>query len=283
MNDAFTRAYSAVKGVVQQVVAYLAPAIQGVTDTFTNLIGGIGGANIGEFIGEAIMQGAEFFAVVADTFVSALTTAWNYVASVGIQWADVFNLGGQVAAFLSGVGNAFKFILAAGIVGLTGPITTLAQVGQYLAGLVGMKSPFIDGIIAGAEAFNDSMYQSMNDASNAAAENFNQAFTGVGAAASAPEMGPVSSVLAAARQKIEDAKKQETGLNTPKPPEPAFSGPSTEALKATDSRSKEGVAEMFRLMRGGDNVQQQIAENTRRIADNTGEPEDVSEMEMVGA
>jgi hypothetical protein len=127
----------------------------------------------------------------------------------------------------------------------------------------------------------------MTEASAAAGQGFSQAFGESQAASAGTIAGPITSTVQDALAKARAAatatnEAAATGVKTPTVA-PAFSGPSTEALKATDSRSKEGVAEMFRLMRGGDNVQQQIAENTRRIADNTGEPEDVSEMEMVGA
>jgi hypothetical protein len=42
-----------------------------------------------------------------------------------------------------------------------------------------------------------------------------------------------------------------------------------QAVKGIDSRSSEGVAEMFRLMRGGDTVQERIATATEKVAENT--------------
>ena len=287
MNDAFTRAYASIQGVVQQVVAYLAPAIQSVTDTFTNLIGGIGGANIGQFIGEGIMAGAEFLATIADSFLAGLTSVWEFISSIGVQWSGVFELGSRVAAFLSGVGNAFKVVLAAGIVGLTGPITNLAKLGQYLGGLVGAKSPFVDGIIAGAEEFNNSMYQAMTEGGIAAGEDFKRAFGESGPAAEAKK-GPIATTVAdavkAAREAAAATNSADRSAVKPQIIEPAFTGMSQEALRATDSRSKEGIAEMFRLMRNGSQeIQERIAENTGRMADAMEEGDSMETFEFAGA
>jgi hypothetical protein len=47
-----------------------------------------------------------------------------------------------------------------------------------------------------------------------------------------------------------------------------------QAIKGIDSRSSEGVAEMFRLMRGGDSVQEQQLSALEQIAANTSGGED---------
>ena len=284
MNDAFTRAYASIQGVVQQVVAYLAPAIQSVTDTFTNLIGGIGGANIGQFIGDGIMAGAEFLATIADSIISGLSAVWEYVSSVGVQWAGVFDVGSRVAAFLSGVGNAFKVVLAAGIVGLTQPVTALLKGADFLAKRVGVDLG-VDNFIKGAEAFNDSMVQAMTDGGIAAGEDFKRAFSESGPAAQA-QKGPIASTVADA---IKAAKEAAASTNTAdktaiKAPEAvAFTGPSQEALKATDSRSKEGIAEMFRLMRGGkQDVQEQQLGVLEQIRDAVSEGDLMETFEFAG-
>lgn len=287
MNDAFTRAYSAIRGVVQQVVAYLAPALQSVTDTFTNLVGGIGGANIGQFIGDAIMDGAEFIAAVGDSFISGLSTVWEYVAAVGTQWASVFDLGSRVAAFLSGVGNSFKFILAAGIVGLTAPVANLLKAVDFLASRVGVDLGVKD-FIAGADAFNESMFQAMTEASTAAGQDFGRAFGEAGQAAAAPSMGPLSSMLADARAKADEARANRTAGQATSVGQqtvgPTFTGPAAEALRATDSRSKEGIAEMFRLMRAGSgDVQEQQLGVLEQIRDAVSEGDDMEAVDLVGA
>lgn len=286
MNDAFTRAYASIQGVVQQVVAYLAPAIQSVTDTFTNLIGGIGGASIGQFIGEGIMAGAEFLATIADSIISGLSAVWEYVSSIGVQWSGVFDLGSRMAAFLSGVANAFKVVLAAGIVGLTAPVTALLKGADFLAKRVGVDLG-VDNFIAGADAFNNSMFQAMTDGGKAAGEDFKRAF-GEGSPAAVAQKGPVagmvSDALKAAREAAAANNTAERSVVTPKPMEAAaFTGTSSEALKGTDSRSKEGLSEMFRLMRGGSaDVQEQQLAALEDIRDAVSEGDSLETFEFAG-
>lgn len=271
MNDAFTRAYKAVEGVVQQVVAYLAPALQSVTDTFTNLIGGIGGASIGQFIGEGILMGAEFLATVADAIISGLSSVWEYVSGVGAQWAAVFDIGTRVGAALSLASNSLKFVFGAAILGLTAPITALLKGADFLAKRVGVDLG-VDSFIAGADAFNQSIVDSMSEASAGAAENMNTILNGAPAAAAEASKGPVSTMIGdALKAARENAAATNTAAATnvaqvpPQQGQPTVLTPSTEALKATDSRSREGIAEMFRLMRGGDqSVAEQQLEEQRK-------------------
>lgn len=268
MNDAFTRAYSSIQGVVQQVTAYLAPAIQSVTDSFTSLIGGIGGANIGQFIGDGIIAGAEFLATIADAVISGLSTVWEYVSTVGSQWSAIFDLGGRVAAFLSGVGNSLKFIFGAAILGITGPIQALLKGADFLAKRVGVDLG-VDQFIAGAEGFNQSIVDSMTEAANGAGADFARMVSGAEPGTSA-QKGPASTMLADAIAAAR-ANRAATNVSSPTTVGPGLTatdtqqqagpaGPAADAVQAVDSRSKEGLAEMFRLMRGatGDVQEQQL-------------------------
>jgi hypothetical protein len=252
MGDSFQKAGQAVAGITQQVVAYLAPALENVVTTFTDLVGGIGGANIGAFIGEGIIAGAEFLATIADSIIAGLTSVWEFVSSIGVQWSAVFDLGNRVAAFFSGVGNTIKFIFGAAILGLTAPITQLLKAADFLAKRVGVDLG-VDGFIAGADAFNNSIVGSMTEASDAAGKDFARAF-GESAPAADAKKGPLASMISDAAKAARENMTAKDAATKPlvKPPaEQTLTGPSTEALKATDSRSKEGIAEMFRLMRGG--------------------------------
>lgn len=296
MNDAFTRAQMAVEGVVQQVVAYLAPALQSVTDTFSNLIGGIGGANIGSFIGEGIINGAIFLATIGDAVIAGLSVVFEYVSGVAAQFGTVFDIGNRVAAAFSLVGNTLSFIFGAAILGITAPVTALLKGANYLAGLAGIDIG-ADSFLAGADAFNNSIVASMDAAAKGAATDFANMTADKPTAPEATK-GPLSTGLADALAKARAdsaAKKADDQAATTKPPtapptlppakkeEPAFTGVSTEALKGTDSSSKEGVAEMFRLMRGdGGDVQERIAASVEKIADNTGEGEDMEVYDLAG-
>jgi hypothetical protein len=273
MGDSFQKAGQAVAGVTQQVVAYLAPALENITTTFTDLIGGIGGANIGQFIGEGIIAGAEFFATIADSIIAGLTSVWEFVSSIGVQWSAVFDLGNRVAAFFSGVGNTIKFIFGAAILGLTAPITQLLKAADFLAKRVGVDLG-VDGFIAGADAFNNSIVGSMTEASDAAGKDFARAF-GESAPAADAKKGPLASIISDAAKAARENMTAKDAASKPlvKPPaEQTFTGPSAEALKATDSRSKEGVAEMLRLMRGGgQDVQERQLEVLEMIHDDLSE------------
>jgi hypothetical protein len=96
-------------------------------------------------------------------------------------------------------------------------------------------------------------------AADSAATNLHYAFTGEGGPHSQlgqAVSGPIRSALEdALRQAQENAAA--TSVSAPQTVGPQKTeGPgeaSREQVKATDSRSKEGVAEMFRLMRGVDN------------------------------
>jgi hypothetical protein len=237
------------------------------------LIGGIGGANIGQFIGEGIIAGAEFFATIADSIIAGLTSVWEFVSSIGVQWSAVFDLGNRVAAFMSGVGNALKFIFGSAILGLTAPIAALLKGADFLAKRVGVDLG-VDNFIKGADAFNNSIAGSMTEASQAAGRDFGRAF-GESAPAAAAKNGPVASMIADAAKAARDNMKATDAPTKPlvKPQAAeAFTGTSTEALKATDSRSKEGIAEMFRLMRGGgQDVQERQLEVLEMIHDDLSE------------
>jgi hypothetical protein len=68
------------------------------------------------------------------------------------------------------------------------------------------------------------------------------------------------------------------------PPEPAFSGASAESLKATDSRSKEGMSEMFRLMRNsGVDIAEQQLEEQRKTNELLSEGDDMEAYGILGA
>ena len=284
MGDAFAKAQMAVEGIVGQVVAYLAPAIQGVTDTFLNLIGGIGGANIGQFIGEGIMMGAQFLASIADWMISGIGSAFEYAGTV----IDVFNrvVSGLQAIFF--VGEAvFK------------------GVGAILSNAIAKGAMILDALpdsVAGTgwKEFGDSMEASANDLARSSEAAAGKALTAAGNVITGETggvgkfqgAGPLSTMLADAKAKAEaDAAARsvaevgaaQKGPITP-PAEQAFTGASAESLKATDSRSKEGMAEMFRLMRNsGDEVQEQQLGVLEQIRDAVSEGDDMEAYGILGA
>jgi hypothetical protein len=231
MAEAFERARTAIQGVVQQVVAYLAPAVTGIVEDFTKFIEDAGGADIGKRIGAGIIEGAKYLAEVADSVV-------NGFRSAAMAAAD--SLGVPISKEAKSL-NEMQAQISAGLA----PQTAVAGSGGFVTEL-------------------------------------DPAF--------AAEVSRLTDVVASQRQPLTTftdlVKKAEElarlhGLNpdnndNKKDPGPAKAAMNiqvtgvTEALKAIDSRSKEGVAEMFRLMRGSpDSAAQRTANASERTADAT--------------
>ena len=295
MGDAFQKAQQAVAGVVQQVVAYLAPALENVTTKFTDLVGNVGGANIGQFIGDAILNAAVYFAGIADYFIAGATSLWEYASTVGVQWNTVWEYANRAAAFFAGVGDAFKAGLAAAMLGIVTPFAMILTGIKEAAGMLGYESAALNSAVAGMDAFRGSLGTDMEAAAASAADNFNYAFTGEGGpkpAGGEAKKGPLAMSL---QESIDKAKADAAAKNAaspqtiaPKDQKPAGEvaavGQSTEALKAVDSRSKEGISEMFRLMRGGgDEIQEKQLHVLEQIHDDLSEGDSQDIMELAGA
>lgn len=295
MGDSFQKAWQAVAGVVQQAVAYLSGALGTAATTFTDLIGSIGGANIGQFIGEAILNAAVYFAGIADYFIAGATSLWEYASEVGVQWNTVWEYANRAAAFFAGVGDAFKAGIAAAMLGLVTPFAAILTGIKEAAGMLGYESAALNSAVAGMDAFRGSLGSDMEDAAASAAKNFNYALTGEGgpkAAGAVATKGPLATSL---QDSIDKAKADAAARNAASPQtisgkdqkkteEAAPVGKSMEALKAVDSRSKEGIAEMFRLQRGAsDDFQERIARAAERTADAVEQSEDPDVVEMAGA
>jgi len=293
MNDSFKEAYQSIRGVVGQVVAYLSPALKAVTDTFTNLIGGIGGANIGQFIGDGILRGAEFFATIADGFLAQVPVVWQYVASVAEYWSGVLDFAGRVANLLYGafkvfevVGNVIGGLFSDIVAGLYRAAANIAEVipgfGEFAKGL----DKSADSWAAQGDQFASSMNKNANEAANA----FSAAFGESTKKASTSAPGLIATGL---KESIAQAKRDAAAVNEPKRQtidtkkageEKLFTGTSSEALKGVDSRSKEGVAEMFRLMRGtGGDIQERQLNVLEQIHEDLSEGDAENIYEIAGA
>jgi hypothetical protein len=290
MNDGFKNVYESIRGVVGQVVAYLAPALEQVTTTFTNLIGGIGGANIGQLIGDGILQGAVYFAGIADYFIAGANSVWQYATSVGAQWSGIWEFANRAAAFFAGVGDGFKAGLAAAMFGIVTVFQKVIDGLKWAADALGYSSQLLDQTSAALGGAGESLGNDMTKSAESAAKNLKYAFTGEGG----PEnkvgqavAGPLQSALQDAIDKAK-ANAASVTVSAPQTVGPAKveapAGPSTEQLKATDSRSKEGVAELFRLMRGGqDDVQEKQLDVLEKIHEDLQGGDMDTIMEMAGA
>jgi len=251
MNDAITKASRAIDGVVQQVVAYLAPAVKQVADTFRNLVGSIGGANIGQAIGDGILQGARFLAGIGDWLIENFSSVFSYFAGVVESFSLAFDMANRVGNFLYGV---FKYFEATGnsVAGM------FYDAASYLFRSAGEKA---DEYAAAAQ---------QNFA--AAGQAMSQVFATEAAPIAAAVSGPLTRALDAgiAQAEASAAQIEESGRGAAEDMASAVAAAAQpQALRGIDSRSAEGVAEMFRLMRGGDSVQEQQLTVLEQIAANT--------------
>ena len=287
MNDAFTRVGAAIQGVITQVVAYLAPALDAVSQVFSNLIGDMGGAKIGSMIGEKIIEGAIFFAGIADTFIAQSGGLFEYFSQIGGQWNAVWDLASRIGSVFLAVGDALKVTFGVLALSITAPVQALAEVAAYIGKSLGFDTSGLDDFIAGAEAFNLTMISGIEENAKSAAANISAAFSD-----GAPQAGK------AIATPLTDAIRNAQGIaqaSAMTPNQPQAVAPVTvevkaeisrEAIQGIDSRSTAGATEMFRLMRENpqQEVQNKIEENTRTTATNTRDMGiDIEQVEYAGA
>ena len=285
MNDSFTRVYASIQGVVQQVVAHLAPAITAIAKQFTDFVGSIGGANIGQAIGEALLQGAEYLAQVGDyiilNFGPMLQQVFSYLSQVGGQWNAVWGIADRVGQYFYGVA---KFWEAA----LKGVAALIANISGRLLGAAAKLAEAIPGWGSTADqlrAAGQSMQQSSRElGSNAAAaldesgKAFTKAFFGDGEGSKIGEAiaGPLESMLKSARDQARSAAaaidQKTQGLQQALQTKATVEVNSA-ALKAIVAGTSEGEAFRNSLIRGadpritGDANQERTADATERAAD----------------
>ncbi len=273
MGDSFDRARAAIQGVINQVVAYLAPAVTSVTTAFSDLIGNVGGANIGQAIGEGILQGAQFFAQVADAFIAQATPIWNYVSQVGGQWSAVWDAASRVGSALAAVGRFIQgaFLTLVGVFSGIGQAILTAV--RAAADALGFDTQGLDTALAALDGFNSQLNRDIASSFNAAGENLNAAFGEAGSTAGEAIAGPftqtIDQAIAAAREAADGIDVAAT--QTVEVQQTIDATPIRQAIQGIESNSAEGIREMFRIMRGdtGDQVQERIARGIERVADNT--------------
>ena len=256
MNDSFTRVYSAIQGIVQQVTAYLAPAITAIAKQFTDFVGSVGGANIGQAVGEALLQGARVFAEYADLIIQGLSGVFQFLSQVGVQWSAIWDIAGRVGGFLSGVFNAFQAGMGTIVLGF-------GKVAEYFG-------------VSGAKEFNKEIEQGilkdLEQRDTGFAKAFGESQSTAGEALAGPLTSMIDGAIAQSRAAAAavDQKTQasvQKALATPVTAEVAVN---TEALKAIVAGTSEGEAFRNSLMRGAD-PRNAGAEEEKRTADATEE------------
>jgi hypothetical protein len=280
MNDAFTRVQRAISGVVGQVVAYLAPAIEGVAKTFTDFVGSVGGANIGQAIGEALLDGAEYLAGVGDYIIAnfgpSIEKVFSFLSQVGAQWNAVFGFADRVAAAFTG---AFQLLQSAGsAIGLVffRAIEQLAKAGAAIASLIpgaGNAENFLRGIQQNAGQMGDVYAKAAEDSFNAATANFGRAFGDSANEAGEAIATPLTDAVKGFRQTAREAAAAiDEAVDKPAQVQTAVEVSSKE-LKAVVAGSSAGESFRNSLMRGadprntGNNAEQDTADNTGEAVD----------------
>lgn len=286
MNDSFTRVYSAIQGIVQQVVAHLAPAITGIAQQFTDFVGSVGGANIGQAIGDALLDAAEYLAGVGDYLIAnfgpTLQQVFDYLSQVGGQWNAVFGFADRVAAAFTG---AFQLLQSAGsAIGLvfSRAVEQLAKAGAAIASVIpggGNAEKFLKSVQAGAGQFGDSYAKATEDSFKKSMANFNKAIYGDSSANEAGQAiaTPLTDAVRGFRQSALDAASaidQKTGglkqaLSEGVTTEVRVN---TEALKAIVVGTSEGQSFANSLARGADprlegDAAKDTARNTEQMVD----------------
>ena len=217
MNDSFTRVYASIQGIVQQVVAHLAPAITGISNEFTDFVGSVGGANIGQAIGEALLDGADYLAQVGDYIIAnfgpTLTRVIEYLSQVGGQWNASWSVGERVANLFIASSKSLEFVgnlLSTSISFLLKKmLETAAQIADYIPGFQGLA----DANRQAAQFMGDVYQNSLDQADknfSAASEAFTAAFAGgsanaAGQAIAAGAVGPLQGFVRQARDAAQAA------------------------------------------------------------------------------
>lgn len=286
MNDSFTRVQAAISGVVQQVVAYLSPAITNIATQFTDFVGSIGGANIGQAIGDGIIAGARYLAEIGDYVIQSVPAVWQYVSEVGKQWGAVFEVGRRIFDFFAMVGREIEMIfksVGSILVGAVGRLlNSIGELAQFIPGF-GSVGRMIEKSGEAAMRTSRALWEEAGAAAVAVAENAGNVMLGREKAAEAGEelAGPLVQGLDAALARAREAAG-DIAVAASKPIEIKQAAAAEQAVQALipavrqavegiDSRSSEGLKTMFRIMRGdtGNDVQTQQLRVLEQIADNT--------------
>jgi hypothetical protein len=276
MNDSFTRVYASIQGIVQQVVAHLAPAVTGIAQTFTDYVGTIGGANIGQAIGEALLNAAEYLAGVGDyliaNFAPSVQKVFAYLSQIGGQWNSIFQFGSRVASLFASVGRTLEAAFGLLILGITGPIEGLLFAIKKIGDAAFLDTSGIDATVQQMNAFNKQVSKDIDTNFGKAAENFKAAFAddvapAAGAAIATPLTDAVKGFRDAAQSAASSVDKAQTQAGSQSSVVAQVRINSAD-LKAIVVGSSEGESFRNSIMRGAD-PRLDVKEDAKRTADNT--------------
>jgi hypothetical protein len=263
--SAISQVLTAIRPFVQEVavgvkssIQVIGAALQNLVPAFTAFIGTFDGGSVGERIGNGILQGARFLAQIGDFIIQNFSGVFSYLSSIGSQWNTVFDFGNRVAQFFYG---AFKTFEAVGNIVAAAILTAFSYFSKTAGEFAAVYSKAAADNIGTAQAA------------------FTAAFTSAAPEAGQAIAGPLTTSLDAAIAKADAAaaKTDQAVKQTVEVKQTIDTTPINEAVKGIDSRSREGVSEMFRLMRGqGPGIEEQQLGVLEQIAANT-TPNDLDE------
>jgi hypothetical protein len=208
MNDAFDLVRATVEGIVGQVVGNLAPAVTAVTEQFLKFVEewqgsqGQGGTGIANAITDVLLQGADYFAGIFDSFMQNFGDISTTLADVG----EVFRIGGQL--LVTGM-EGFRAVFNVIQIGID---ALLIGFGKVLEGIGSWVSSDLEqfgaGLAAASEESAKKNAAEMEAAAANAANAFNSIFTGGGNAEAAGE-GEAQKFVRGLRSGIENARLPE--------------------------------------------------------------------------
>lgn len=273
MNDSFTMVAKSIEGVVQQVVAYLAPAITSIANTFVAFVGDVGGANIGQAIGDGILAGARVIAQVGDFLVASLSDVWSYVSRVSVQWMDVADGLSRVASFFSGVANIWQVQFDVMIVAASKVSAIILGAAKSIAESLKFDTEGLDRMIRANASLGQVASENLSTNFQQMEKSFSDAFSAETQKFGKNLGGPLTDALDAARRRaMEAANGIDVASKKPVELKQTVVVDVAQAIKGIDSRTTEGITEMFRIMRGGaGDVQEQQLSALEQIAANTAE------------
>jgi hypothetical protein len=208
MNDGFDLVRATVEGIVGQVIGNLAPAVTAVTEQFLEFVEtwegsqGQGGTGIANAITDVLLQGADYFAGIFDSFMQNFGDISTTLADVG----EVFRIGGQL--LVTGM-EGFRAVFNVIQIGID---ALLIGFGKVLEGVGSWVSEDLEqfgaGLAAASEESAKKNAAEMEAAAANAANAFNSIFTGGGNAEAAGE-GEAQKFVQGLRSGIENARLPE--------------------------------------------------------------------------
>ena len=208
MNDAFDLVRATVDGIIGQVIGNLAPAVTAVTDQFLKFVEewsgsqGEGGTGIANAITDVLLQGAEYFAGVFDSFMQNFGDITTSLAEVG----QVFDVGGRL--LVSGM-EAFRAVFNSIQIGIDALLIGFGKIIEALGSYVSDDlEQFGAGLAAASEESSRKNAAEMEAAAANAANTFNSIFTGGGDAEAAGQ-GVGQQFIRGLRSEIENARLPE--------------------------------------------------------------------------